>query len=167
MLKRAIKRSESPEETEEIGAGFGSLIAAGDVIGLKGDLGSGKTCFVRGLARGLEIEVRAIVSPSFMIIAEHRGRLPFYHIDLYRLEPAAADPAPLREYLYGEGASAIEWVERLPRETLREYLEVRMIAITDRARQIEFIANGERAESLLTDALADTASRLAPKRAGQ
>lgn len=148
-MKRVTRQSFSPEETERIGETLGAVLRRGDVIGLRGDLGSGKTCFVRGLARGLAIGEDEISSPSFVMVAEYLGRLPLYHIDLYRLDPKASDVEALREFLYGCGVSAIEWVERLPEGALTDYLEVTLTPVGPLARRIDFAARGERAGALI------------------
>ena len=74
--------SESPEETRQLGRRLSGLLQAGDVLALSGELGAGKTCFIQGVARGLGVKERYLVSPSFVIMRQYRGRLPFYHIDL-------------------------------------------------------------------------------------
>lgn len=100
--------------TVEAGEHLGRLLVRGDVVCLYGDLGAGKTTFVKGVARGLGIDEREITSASFVIIAEHRGRLPLYHIDLYRVEDEAdLEGLGLDEYLDGDGAAVVEWAERL------------------------------------------------------
>ena len=83
------------------------------MLGFTGDLGVGKTCFVKGLARGLDLPETQILSPTFTMIQEHQGRLPLFHIDLYRLESVALDDLGLREYLFSEAVAAVEWFERL------------------------------------------------------
>ena len=125
----------SVEETEAIGARLGRAAAAGDVVALLGDLGAGKTAFVRGLAAGLGVPPHVVASPTFTMIAEYAGgRLPLFHIDLYRLAPGEADLLALREYVYGPGVTAIEWFDRLPTGALDAYLAVR----------IEYAAPGRR-----------------------
>ena len=87
---------------------------AGELIGLVGELGAGKTCLVRGLAEGLGIAPRKVRSPTFTLVNEYSGgRLPLYHIDLYRLVPSPVDRMALRDYLYGDGVCVVEWFERL------------------------------------------------------
>jgi tRNA threonylcarbamoyladenosine biosynthesis protein TsaE len=104
-------------ETETIAAGreLAADLHAGDVVLLRGDLGAGKTAFVRGLAEGLGIDPGDVSSPTFTIIQEYfGGRVPLLHVDLYRLEPKEVDDLGLEEI--GEQAVvAIEWAERLPR----------------------------------------------------
>lgn len=117
-------RSGSANETQRIGRRLGTSCRGGEVIGLVGALGAGKTCLVRGLAGGLDIDPDRISSPSFTIIAEHRGRLPLFHIDLYRLDTASIDQLWLREYLFGTGVAVVEWFDRLPRPVAEEELQI-------------------------------------------
>lgn len=106
--------SKSPEETEAIGERLGRVAQRGWVIGLSGDLGAGKTQFVKGLARGLGSPAR-VHSPTFALLNEYGGgRLPLFHIDLYRLSnPEEVRAAGLEEYLpHPEGVTVVEWIER-------------------------------------------------------
>lgn len=119
----------SPEETRELGMRLGQNISAGTVLALFGDLGTGKTCFAQGVAAGLDVTDRYLPSPTFVLIREYQGRVPFYHIDLYRLTPGLdIDRLGLDEYLEGEGVSAIEWAEKLgehlPPDAIRICLSV-------------------------------------------
>jgi tRNA threonylcarbamoyladenosine biosynthesis protein TsaE len=102
----------SEEETEAAGERFASSLTPGDVVLLYGDLGAGKTAFVRGLARGLGAGDDDVSSPTFTLIQEYAGRATLYHVDLYRLEPAEVDDLGLEELLSGDGIVAIEWAER-------------------------------------------------------
>jgi tRNA threonylcarbamoyladenosine biosynthesis protein TsaE len=106
--------SGSAEETRNFGAELASGLKAGDVLLLKGDLGAGKTCLVTGLAQGLGSSFE-VSSPTFTLINEYKGgRLPLYHIDLYRLEEKAQiEGLGLDEYFDGDGVCAVEWPERL------------------------------------------------------
>lgn len=103
----------SPEETAALGERWGREVKAGWVIGLSGDLGAGKTQLVKGLARGLGI-TRRVLSPTFALVNEYReGRLPLFHLDLYRLETQEQIlGAGLGDYLQPEGVAVIEWFER-------------------------------------------------------
>jgi tRNA threonylcarbamoyladenosine biosynthesis protein TsaE len=105
----------SEEETAAVGRELAATLSAGDVVLLYGDLGAGKTAFVRGLAEGLGVSRDEVSSPTFTLIQEYRGgRLPLFHVDLYRIEdPREFDELGLDEIAEG-GVLAIEWAERLP-----------------------------------------------------
>ena len=108
--------SHSAEETRRIARELAAHLAPGAVIALHGDLGAGKTCFIQGLAEGLGV-TRHVHSPTFTIVCEHAGRIPLYHMDLYRIRtPDEALDLGLDEYLFGRGVCAIEWADRI--ETL-------------------------------------------------
>jgi len=106
--------SHSPSETESLGESFGRFAASGLVIGLSGELGAGKTQFVKGLARGLGIFGR-VHSPTFTLVNEYGGgRLTLFHLDLFRLEtPEQVISAGIQEFLRPKGVSVIEWAERI------------------------------------------------------
>ena len=104
----------SEEETSAAGERLSDALQAGDVVLLYGDLGAGKTAFVRGLARGLGAPPDDVSSPTFTIVQEYRGRIPLYHVDLYRLEPAEIADLGLEELVCGDGVVAIEWADRWP-----------------------------------------------------
>jgi len=134
----------SAEETEALGEAVGRAVRGGELIGLVGDLGAGKTCFVRGLARGLGIDSERVHSPSFIMVTEYPGgRLPLTHIDLYRLEPPVDDAGLLREALYSDAVVAVEWFDRLAsagdalRVTFRFAGEGRVIRLEARGRRYE------------------------------
>src|SRR5450759_1908835 len=101
-----VIESRSPHETKSWGRRLASLLEGGELLGLIGDLGAGKTCFIKGLAGGLSLREEDILSPTFTMIQEHHGRFPLYHIDLYRLEELGLDDLGLREYLFSEGVAA-------------------------------------------------------------
>ncbi|HXH05894.1 MAG TPA: tRNA (adenosine(37)-N6)-threonylcarbamoyltransferase complex ATPase subunit type 1 TsaE [Vicinamibacterales bacterium] len=108
-------RTGSETETTEVAARLAATLAPGTAVLLFGDLGAGKTTFVRGLAAGLGIDPEEVSSPTFTIVQEYRGgRLPLYHVDLYRLEGREVDDLGLDE-LREEAVMAIEWADRLPR----------------------------------------------------
>ncbi len=146
---RLIVASASPRETKIWGRRLASLLEGGELLALIGDLGAGKTCFVKGLARGLSLREEQILSPTFSMIQEHRGRLPLYHIDLYRLEAVALDDLGLREYLFSEAVAAVEWFERLRDAENLARLSVRISYATANHRSIEFSASGERYARLI------------------
>ena len=107
--------SNSPAETEAIGRQIAEEIGVGSVLALKGDLGSGKTLFVKGVVNGLGSSAD-VTSPTFTILHEYRGgRLPVYHFDLFRVEnPQALARLGLDDYFFGDGISVIEWADRFP-----------------------------------------------------
>lgn len=107
--------SGSPEETIEIGRIIGETLTPGTVVALIGELGAGKTCLTKGIARGLGIpENYHITSPTFTLINEYPGRLPLIHLDIYRLG-GAGDLTELgyEEYFYGDGVAVVEWAEKI------------------------------------------------------
>jgi tRNA threonylcarbamoyladenosine biosynthesis protein TsaE len=107
-----VTRSE--DETAGIARELGAALKAGDVILLSGNLGAGKTAFVRGLASGLGIDAADVSSPTFTLVHEYRGgRLTLYHADLYRLERVATEDIGLEEMGVADGVLAIEWPDRL------------------------------------------------------
>jgi tRNA threonylcarbamoyladenosine biosynthesis protein TsaE len=114
--------SQSPEQTQLLGSYLGELAQKADVFLLVGELGTGKTCLVQGIAHGLAIKEYAF-SPTFVILREYHGRLPLYHIDFYRLDHVEeiADLG-LEEYFYGDGVCVVEWAEKglqvVPRDNL-------------------------------------------------
>src|SRR6202050_5966986 len=108
-----VVTTSSARETKSWGRRLASLLEGGELLGFTGELGAGKTCFIKGLARGLSLREEDILSPTFTMIQEHHGRLGLYHIDLYRLEEATLDDLGLREYLFSEGVAAVEWFARL------------------------------------------------------
>ena len=108
-------KSESPEETQALGEKLGKTLTQGDVIALIGDLGTGKTCLTQGIARGIGTAPDEVVSsPSYILINEYNGKVPIYHIDLYRLENSEEiAELGLSEYMEGDGICIIEWAERM------------------------------------------------------
>ena len=143
--------SRSPRQTRSWGVRLGKLLKGSEIIGLIGELGTGKTCLVRGVADGLDVDRKAwIRSPTFTLINEYQGRVPVYHVDLYRIESRdEMEGLNLREYFYSDGVSLVEWFEHLPGGEVEEYLEVKL-EYTDRdKRRLTFTPHGERYERLL------------------
>ena len=144
-----ILRTHGPTETEALGQSIGSACAGGEIVGLVGELGTGKTCLVRGLAVGLGVEPADIHSPSFTLINEHQGRLRLFHIDLYRLDTITADELWLRECLFGDGVAAVEWFDRLAGMRATDHLQIRLKFAAGEARELELVATGPRHARLL------------------
>jgi tRNA threonylcarbamoyladenosine biosynthesis protein TsaE len=141
--------TDSEEETQAVGARLGDLCRGGELLGLRGELGAGKTAFVRGLAVGLGIDPDRVRSPSFTLVNEYRvGRLPLFHVDLFRITPAPLDRLALREYLYGQGVCAVEWFE-LFGESLGDFLEVSITFVGESSRRLVAVPHGVGYDRLL------------------
>ncbi len=129
----------SVEKTVWFGQQLGAELVDGDVIALVGDLGGGKTWFTKGVAMGLGIGPDEVVSPTFTLVNEYRGRRQLFHIDLYRLRDEAEIMAlDLQGYLSGDGVAVIEWADRWPGELPEEtiYIELRMV--DEHTRELRF-----------------------------
>lgn len=130
-------QSRCPDDTERIGVKLGRLLNAGDVVGLYGELGAGKTTLVKGIASAIGVRERDITSASFTIIAEYDTKPPFYHIDLYRLEKVKdLEEIGLRDYIGGDGISVIEWAERAEDELPEKIIRVELKTIDKDTREI-------------------------------
>jgi tRNA threonylcarbamoyladenosine biosynthesis protein TsaE len=143
----------SPEQTLAIGRAIGRRLSGGEVLGIEGDLGAGKTQLVRGLAQGLDIDPEVIYSPSFTLVAEHEGRLRLNHIDLFRLgepvQPSEEEGIGLVDYLATEGVTAIEWYRKLALPKGTWCLEIEIEACGDDRRKISVRGEGEAARAIL------------------
>lgn len=149
--------SHSTGQTQRVGSRLGEMLQAGDVILLEGPLGSGKTLLTQGIALGLGVS-DPVTSPSFTLINEYRtrdsgGRLPLYHMDLYRLKDAAPEAVAMgiEEYLYGDGVSVIEWAERAPDILPPEHLLIRLSIVSDSKRGILMTPHSARYVELLRE----------------
>lgn len=131
----------SPEETMELAQHLGELVWAGTVLTLEGDLGAGKTHFTKGLAKGLEVK-RTVNSPTFTIIKEYKGRLPLYHMDVYRV-CNGDEELGFDEYFYGEGVTVIEWASLIKEQLPSERLEIEITHQGEFERKVVFIPKGE------------------------
>ena len=146
-----VLETESPEETQKIAKLIGKVVPEDTVIELYGDLGSGKTTFVQGLAKGLEVpEDYYITSPTYSIINEYPGRLPFYHMDLYRISDFdELYEIGFEEILEQKGVIAIEWPERLPDDFFKSYIKINMEIMESDARRISVITYGLKLPDLI------------------
>lgn len=147
-----VLQTKSSLETIKIGKQIGSLLNQGDIVALIGELGSGKTQFIKGLASGAGVKKSKISSPSFILINEYSGRIPFYHIDLYRInEEREAGELGLEEYFESEGITAIEWADKIPSLLPRDLLMVRINYEGKNSRTIEITGRGKRYEELVKE----------------
>lgn len=141
--------SHSPEDTQAIGEKLAAEVQPGDVIALIGELGAGKTEFVRGLARGLGVPPEMVSSPTFVLVHEYRGRLTLAHVDLYRLERVSEEfLLELEEYLYGPAVTVIEWAERLAGTLPEDYLEITLAWAGEQDRELMLVGHGSRGKEL-------------------
>lgn len=144
ITRELILNTRSPNETRKLGRILGELLQAGDVVALYGNLGSGKTCLIQGIARGAGVKEKYITSPTFIIINEYNGRIPFYHIDLYRLNPSDIESLGLRDYISFEGTTVIEWAERAGVNLPEERLSIHIKITGKESREITVTGEGER-----------------------
>jgi len=137
MISAKEWTSKSPDQTRFIAAGLARSLIAGSVIKLVGDLGAGKTEFVKGLATGLNYR-NVVTSPTFTLVQEYRGgRLPLFHMDLYRLnEEAELDDIGFEDYLRAGGICAIEWADKFPGRMPLDSVEVVMTIGENTTRRI-------------------------------
>ncbi|HOG45530.1 MAG TPA: tRNA (adenosine(37)-N6)-threonylcarbamoyltransferase complex ATPase subunit type 1 TsaE [Anaerolineae bacterium] len=146
--------SHSPAQTQRLGARLGARAQAGDVYCLEGDLGSGKTSFVQGIAQGLGV-AGPVTSPTFVLANVYRGaagRPPLYHLDLYRISgPQEALDFGLEDYLYGEGVVAIEWPERIREILPQECLWISFRCLDATKRGLLARPRGARYEALVAE----------------
>ena len=144
-----VTRSE--DQTRRLGEWFGRNVSTPIVFCLIGDLGSGKTMFAQGLARGLRVpDGYYVTSPSFTLINEYPGRWSLVHIDLYRLEgDLDPDDLGLTDILKGDGVAVIEWADKLPAQAVSDRLEVRFAIGKGDRRILRFFAYGQDPSSLL------------------
>ncbi len=143
--------SRSPEQTQALGMRIGQLAQPGDVFLLVGELGTGKTCLTQGIAWGLGIEEYAL-SPSFVIMRELHGRLPLYHIDLYRLDRIEESiDLGLDDYLYGGGVCVVEWAEKALSILPLEHLMIEISYLSDTERSLKMKHKGQRYVEILAE----------------
>ncbi len=142
----------NPEETWRAGETLGEKLGAGDTVCLYGDLGAGKTSFSYGIALGLRVREQYITSPTFTFVNEYEGRVPFYHVDLYRLKgPEELEGIGFGEYIGSDGVTVIEWAERAEDELPEERLSVYLTYVDENRREIGFLGEGERYEKLVEE----------------
>ena len=140
--------TKNEEELINLGERLGTLLQKNDVLILSGELGAGKTTFTKGLAKGLGIH-QMIKSSTYTIVREYEGRLPLYHLDVYRIE-GDADSIDLDEFLFGGGVTVIEWGHLLGEDLPDSYLELELLKEAE-GRRLHFSAQGPRAEQLIKE----------------
>lgn len=145
-MREYIIYVEGTDHTLQLAEKLSEKLQAGDCITLEGDLGAGKTTFTKGLAKGLGIK-RTVNSPTFTIIKEYQGRLPLYHMDVYRLSDSMEDLG-FDEYFHGEGVTVVEWAHIIEDQLPEERLNIKITFINEKSRKIEFEPIGERYHQL-------------------
>ena len=145
--------SHRAEDTIEIGTIIGRTLQKGQVIALIGDLGSGKTCITKGIARGLDVPGSYYVtSPTFTLINEYPGRLTLYHIDVYRLSGSRdLDDMGYEEYFYGDGVIVIEWAEKIMDVLPVESMIIKMKYIDEHCREITISGAAESITTIIKE----------------
>ena len=142
--------SNSVADTLRTARALAGNLGKGDIVALFGELGSGKTVFAKGIARGLGIRASDIISPTFVLIREYKGVIPFYHFDLYRVNgPEDIMDLGYEEYLYGEGLTVIEWAERLGYLLPAEVISVKLSIRGKKQRLFDFKAGNKRYKKII------------------
>lgn len=152
MMSRQFQiTTRTPEDTQKLGKTIGKWIGHPLVIGLSGDLGSGKTAFVQGLAEGLEVpDEYYITSPTFTLVNEYPGRFPLFHIDLYRLDGISDfEDIGLGELLYNQAVIAIEWAEKMSDDLPAGHLSLTFEITDSDDRRISLKAHGHNVVNLI------------------
>jgi len=140
-----ITRSE--QDTKDFASILATYVSPGDVITIEGDLGVGKTTFTKGLAIGLEIK-RNVTSPTFTIIKEYEGRIPLYHMDVYRLEFSDEDIG-FDEYFYGQGVTVVEWATFIEEFLPSKRLNISIETESESSRRIICESNDEHYDKII------------------
>ena len=151
-MKKIHFISYTPQETMQWGKRIARRLWPSSVICLTGNLGSGKTTFVKGVAQGLQISPVKVNSPTFVLLNIYEGKRSLFHFDFYRLEQLEEiEKIGYDEFLYGDGVTVIEWAERLRHLFPTENLTVKLGYKTEQERTLEIVAHGERYERLLEE----------------
>ncbi len=149
--------SHGPEDTQRVGRILGACARPGDLVLLVGDLGAGKTCLTQGILQGLDGSERAR-SPTYVLVAEYRGRIPLYHVDLFRL--GSVDEIldlGLDEYLSGDGMTVVEWAERAPPLFEIDHLKMEIERVDETTRRLRLTAGHPRYGEMIAAVTAERA----------
>ncbi|HHV94296.1 MAG TPA: tRNA (adenosine(37)-N6)-threonylcarbamoyltransferase complex ATPase subunit type 1 TsaE [Firmicutes bacterium] len=153
-MKALIVSTSSPEETMDLGRRLARWLSPGDTVNLVGDLGAGKTVFVKGMAAGLGIDPARVTSPTFALIHEYTGDVPLFHFDTYRLKhPEEWENLGYEEYLRGSGISVVEWGDLVEPYLPSEYLQVKIErdGTQENKRTVEFRPIGRRFQDVIQE----------------
>lgn len=142
--------TKSPEETARLGERLAHQLKGGEILCLFGNLGSGKTTFTKGLAKGLKIDEKKVNSPTFVIMNMYEGKKPLYHFDFYRFDrPEEIGGVGYDEFLYGDGVAVIEWAERFGDLMPPKRLDIHFKYQDETHRAVTFKAHGEPYQELI------------------
>jgi tRNA threonylcarbamoyladenosine biosynthesis protein TsaE len=141
-----VIQTKNTSETIRLGKRIGGHLRPGDVVALAGELGTGKTQFIKGVATGVGVgKPTYITSPSFTLINEYTGKIPFYHIDLYRLNSEKeAEELGLEEYFQSKGITVVEWADKIPSLLPKEMLWIHIHYTGKHTRSLEILGKGKR-----------------------
>jgi tRNA threonylcarbamoyladenosine biosynthesis protein TsaE len=159
--------TKSPEETQAFAASLGALLKKSDVVALIGELGSGKTTFIQGLAKGMKLDPNFVKSPTFILLREYKGELPLIHIDGYRLEGSPDAVLIDLDWMFSpKKVTVIEWADKLFGCLPEDYLELRFAHKSSHQRTIAAFIHGSRSKELvdaLKESITDTEAVPSPK----
>ena len=145
-------QSSHTDVTLEWGRLLGSILEPGDFIALNGDLGSGKTLLVKGIAQGLGVDGDEVTSPTFGFVQEYKGKVPLYHFDVYRLDvPEQLEDLGYEEYFFGHGVTIVEWADTVRNYYPEDYLQIDFRTLGTQTRELTVTATGERSSTLLEE----------------
>lgn len=151
-MREVTVRTESAERTIALGRWLGARVKPGQVIGLSGDLGAGKTTFTRGLAEGAGADPAGVTSPTFTFLHVYAGRFPVYHLDLYRLDSESqVRDLGVDEFVGGDGVAVVEWFENVPALLPPSRLEARLTVTKQDERSIAFRGTGPEWDAVMGD----------------
>lgn len=152
MSKSYTFQSENAEQTEAFGEGLGRVLNVGHMAGLVGDLGAGKTCFVRGVGKGVGVAAETrVCSPTFTLVNEYGGRIPLIHVDFYRLGDAEElFELGMDDYYWGSGAVLVEWADKFLDSLPEDRLMLFFRCTADETRELRVEATGSLHEALLS-----------------
>ena len=154
QVDRYVISSDSPSATFNLGKRLGKRLGQGNILALIGELGSGKTLFTKGVCAGLSVPERQISSPSYVLVNEYQGKLPIFHMDLYRLEGLGDKfEIGILDYLgrAEAGVMVVEWAEKVLSLLPAEYIKVQINVLAARKRQVILNGFGERSGSLIRE----------------
>lgn len=149
-MKPVTVTTESREATMKLGQRLAAQLKPGSIVCLFGELGSGKTTFVKGMARGLRISPVKVHSPTFVLMNIYEGKLSLYHFDFYRLEDVREiEKIGYEEFLFGEGVAVVEWPQRMGSLLPEEYVKIELKIHGENSRTIKITACGKKYQSIL------------------